>query len=282
MLTLDQVQYSEEATVTAVTDFFIFLTKMYLPDSAVVHPPPGGWPTLASDLRNLGKSDTVLSLLSHLPYINEDGVDENKIPEVTPSGRWADWHTFGIEARERNGDLEQYRVITEEPTIMEHVPAHVVGLSASEHDTFLLDTELGVVYWYECDGRLRYGPRTIEDDPYEYCDDDEEAEWRADGAAWPVADFFEVLKKEFRTLRWMPWNEYDECITVMEAESSSRHQRNPVPAIQAVYRRHGWPHGPEYRKEACLEETKAVALAIERGEQHEGEGGNAEAVAEGI
>ncbi|KAK2029534.1 hypothetical protein LX32DRAFT_351843 [Colletotrichum zoysiae] len=257
MPTLDQVTYSEEATVAAVTDFYAFLTKMYLPESAVVHPPPGGWPTLASDLRDLGKSDKVLSLLSHLPYVCRDG-DDNNIPEVTPSGRWSDWRTFGIWVRERSSDVDELRVITEDPAFMEHVPESVVGLTTSEHHVFLLDTERGVVYWPECPGRLRDGPQCIEDDPYDYCDDEEEADWRADGAAWSVADFFDVLKAEYRSLRWMPWNEYE----VLGSEIT---RRGDVPALQEVYRRHGWPNLQRYRKEECLEETKAIMNALEQG-----------------
>ncbi|KAK1449860.1 hypothetical protein CMEL01_07196 [Colletotrichum melonis] len=264
MRTLDQVEFSEEATVAAVTDFYVFLTKMYLPESAVVHPPPGGWPTLASDLQCLGKSDEVLSLLSHLPYIRQD-LDDNEIPEITPGGRWIDWRMFGTWVREGGSDIDELRTITEGPAITEHVPESVVGLTMSEHHTFLIDTELGVIYWPECPGRLRDGPRCIEDDPYDYCDDEEDAEWRADGAAWSVADFFKVLKAEYRLLRWVPCNEYE----VLDSESAMT--RNHIPALQEVYRRHGWPNSQEYRKEECLEETKAVMIAIEQaGDEEEG------------
>lgn len=269
MRTLDQVEYSQDATVAAVTDFYTFLTKMYLPESAVVHPPPGGWPTLASDLRGLGKSEEVLSLLSHLPYVRQD-LDDSEVPQVTPGGRWIDWRMSGTWAREGGSDIDELRTITEGPAIMEHVPESVVGLTMSEHHVFLIDTELGVVYWPECPGRLRDGPRCIEDDPYDYCDDDDDAEWRADGAAWSVADFFRVLKAEYRSLRWVPWNEYE----VLDSESTMA--RNPIPALQDVYRRHGWPNLQQYHKEECLEETKAVRVAIEQGRDGDEEGGDAE------
>ncbi|KAK2043888.1 hypothetical protein LZ31DRAFT_313613 [Colletotrichum somersetense] len=258
MPTLDQVEYSQETTVAAVTDFYAFLTKMYLPESAVVHPPPGGWPTLASDLQDLGKSDEVLSLLSHLPYVRED-LPDNGIPQVTPGGSWADWRMSGVWVREGRSDIDGLRTVTEGPAIMEQVPESVVGLTMSEHHVFLIDTDLGVVYWPECPGRLRDGPRCIEDDPYDYCDDDDEADWRADGAAWSVVDFFKVLKAEYRSLRWVPWNEYQ----VLDSET--RRRRNPIPALQEVYRRHGWPNLQQYRKQECLKETKAVMVAMEQG-----------------
>ncbi|KAK2036422.1 hypothetical protein LZ31DRAFT_232639 [Colletotrichum somersetense] len=256
MPTLDQVEYSQEATVAAVTDFYAFLTKMYLPESAVVHPPPEGWPTLASDLQDLGKSEEVLSLLSHLPYVRQD-LPDNQKPEVTPDGYWIDWRKAGSSLRRGGSNIDALRTTTEGPAFTEHVPESVVGLTMSEHHVFLIDTELGVVYWPECPGRLRDGPRCIEDDPYDYCDDDDEAEWRADGAAWSIADFFEVLKDEFRSLRWVPRDEYK----VMDSEIKRR--RNPIPALQEVYRRHGWPNLQQYRKQECLEETKAVMVAME-------------------
>ncbi|KAK1990036.1 hypothetical protein LX36DRAFT_686226 [Colletotrichum falcatum] len=210
MPTLDQVEYSQEATVAAATDFYAFLTKMYLPESAVVHPPPSGWPTLASDLQDLGKSDEVLSLLSHLPYVRED-LPNNEIPQATPGGNWLDWCMSGIWVREGRSDIDELRTVTESPAIMEHAPESVVGLTMSE---------------YYCPGRLRDGPRCIEDDLYDYCDDEDEADWRADGAAWSVVDFSKVLKAEYRSLRWVPWNEY----RVLDSET--RRRRNPILALQ--------------------------------------------------
>ncbi|TQN64229.1 hypothetical protein CSHISOI_11201 [Colletotrichum shisoi] len=226
MPTLEQVEYSRGATVAAVTDFYAFLTKMYLPD-------------------NLGKSDEVLSLLSHLPYVRQDDLDDTEIREVTPGGRWIDWRQSGIWVREGGSHVDELRAISEGPAITEN------------HHVFLLDTELRVVYWPECPGRLRDGPRCIEDDPYDYCDDDDDdddddAEWRADGAAWSVADFFKVLKAPYRSLRWVPRSEYE----VLDSEAEMT--RNPIPALQG------------YRKEECLEEAKAVRVATKQEDDAEG------------
>ncbi|KAK3901274.1 hypothetical protein C8A05DRAFT_35053 [Staphylotrichum tortipilum] len=35
--------YSQDEAVAAFTDYFEFLTKMYLDESFVAHPPPEGW-----------------------------------------------------------------------------------------------------------------------------------------------------------------------------------------------------------------------------------------------
>jgi len=43
---------------------------MYLRESDVIEPPEGGWPNITTDsLQDLGKTDEVISLLRHLPYI---------------------------------------------------------------------------------------------------------------------------------------------------------------------------------------------------------------------
>jgi hypothetical protein len=42
MLELDKVSYLESAAVTAISDFYKFLTKMYLDKETVEYPPEGG------------------------------------------------------------------------------------------------------------------------------------------------------------------------------------------------------------------------------------------------
>ncbi|TEA19545.1 hypothetical protein C8034_v008427 [Colletotrichum sidae] len=47
---------------------------------------------------------------------------------------------------------------------------------------------------------------------------------------------------EYRSLRWVPCNEYE----VLDSEIEVA--KNPVPALQDAYRRHGWPDLQQYRK----------------------------------
>lgn len=84
---LTAVTYSREATIAAVTDYYESLTKLYLKNSQVIFPPEAGWPSITSAdsdiLATLGKSDEVLALLAHLPYIRRPG-NWNDDAEGTP------------------------------------------------------------------------------------------------------------------------------------------------------------------------------------------------------
>lgn len=61
---------------------------------------------------------------------------------------------------------------------------------------------LGVVYWLNCPGDIRYLPTAsvepISNDAYEYVPEDE-ADWLNE-PAWAITDFFEILKDCFRQL----------------------------------------------------------------------------------
>ncbi|KAF2833422.1 hypothetical protein CC86DRAFT_441937 [Ophiobolus disseminans] len=56
--------------VTIISDYYVFLTKFYIPPSAIKYPPPGGWPNITAETtKDLGKSELVIDLIKHLPYI---------------------------------------------------------------------------------------------------------------------------------------------------------------------------------------------------------------------
>ncbi|KAK8080352.1 hypothetical protein PG997_008170 [Apiospora hydei] len=91
---LEDVSYSEAECVAAVGAYYEFLTKMYLDESEVIYPPKGGWPSIAQAdpevLARFGKTDKVVSLLAHLPYIRNTGGIEDGI-QATPECPFADW-----------------------------------------------------------------------------------------------------------------------------------------------------------------------------------------------
>jgi hypothetical protein len=63
--------YSQERTVKAITSYYKFLEKTYphIQTDTVRYPPTGGWPTITKKtLAPLYKTDTVVSLLRHIPY----------------------------------------------------------------------------------------------------------------------------------------------------------------------------------------------------------------------
>jgi hypothetical protein len=163
---LNEISYSRDAVVAAVRDYYGFLVDMYLPKSQVLQAPDGGWPSITSDTwTDFGKSDEVIALLRHLPYIFNTNYAE---ADGAPKCKFADWQSLT-----RITDGRQIKILTEIDAGEGDVPAHMVGLTLRHRDVpsvILLDTELGVVYWPECPGPIKYSSarEQLMDDPYDW------------------------------------------------------------------------------------------------------------------
>jgi hypothetical protein len=69
---------TRDELVTIITDFYIFLTKLYLPLSAIKFPPRDGWPNITPETtQHSNKSRFVIDLMKHLPYIEDDNRGES-------------------------------------------------------------------------------------------------------------------------------------------------------------------------------------------------------------
>jgi hypothetical protein len=248
-----QILYSRDAVVAAVRDYYRFLVDMYLPESLVLYPPNGGWPSITSDTwADSGKSDEVIALLRHLPYIlNNCGEEADGIPGC----KFADWHSL-------TPNRHRLKFLTEVGADEGDVPAHVVGLSIAQRDTsnvILLDTELGLIYWLHCPGPIKYNPVRAPsmDGPSDW---DPSAKWRSRSAIWAVEDFFEVLKFHFRQLEFVPLTERvveDVWTGVVDSQSDNE---DMLSAVQGIYRSHGWPDLTRYQKRDCLRDIKVMLL----------------------
>lgn len=235
---------------------------MYLDEAVVVYPPEGGWPSITKEV--LPKADEVIALLRQLPYIT---MDENW--EQSEASAWcifANWAKSCDELRSgRDGiDWEGEKLLSEGPDWYEHVPPHVVSLTRGSHvnPKFFLDTEQGVIYWPECFTDIRWPPGRdtvredlVEHDPSDYAPEEEE-DWRGE-PAWAVADFFEMLKDQFRELHFVPVNPRR---VRMESDGAASGIEGLVPMVQDIYREHGWPDLERYKKNECLE---AIRQALE-------------------
>ena len=101
----------------------------------------------------MGKTDTVIELLRHLPYLNEYSGDILAVQTAPYSTFW----NFNLGSQALGDEGDRTKTYTEGPEFMDSVPAHVVGLSSGENDPllFLLDTQLGAVYWLEAPGYVK-------------------------------------------------------------------------------------------------------------------------------
>lgn len=64
-------RYNREEVIKSITEFYQLLAELPLIEpSDVVYPPSEGWPNITKDSFDiLGKTDEVIELLKHLPYI---------------------------------------------------------------------------------------------------------------------------------------------------------------------------------------------------------------------
>jgi hypothetical protein len=70
---VSEIIYSHDETVQAFRDYFEFLVAMYMDESNIVEPPQNGWDTInSSSWTNFDKTDKVIDLPRHVPYINMD------------------------------------------------------------------------------------------------------------------------------------------------------------------------------------------------------------------
>ncbi|KFY12732.1 hypothetical protein V492_03697 [Pseudogymnoascus sp. VKM F-4246] len=189
---LEDITYSRDECVAAVRGYYDFLSQMYHEGSDVLSPPNGGWPAITQDnLRGLGKTDEVISLLRSLPYIRAPETSVLKL-QSAPLCEFADWQQDSHNVSIGASNCEVLKHCSESAMLLEDIPPHVFSLTSGSYDNpvILLDTELGVVYWPECPGKIRCYPtrELVSDDPYD-CAAENEAEWRAD-AAWAIPDFF--------------------------------------------------------------------------------------------
>ncbi|KAI4858572.1 hypothetical protein F4820DRAFT_226807 [Hypoxylon rubiginosum] len=262
---LHEVCYLRNATIAAIRDYYTFLSRLYLDEARVIIPPEAGWPEITSaDTEELGKTDEVVALLAHLPYICADG-DQNDKAHGAPDCFFADWR-FLIRSLVQGGtNADELKVITEGAEFYEDAPPDVIGLTAgADNPLFVLDTKHGIIHWYECPGEIRdnapYEP--IEDDPYDWAPENE-ADWRNDAPAWGVTDFFDLLKEQFCELKFIPINQHTVISVYMPRQSRSE---GMIPMLQSIYREHGWPSLEHYRKQECL---AAVQQALEERYPHE-------------
>lgn len=274
-------EYSQDAAVEAVRDYYAFLCTMYLDPARVVEPPPGGWPEITAErFQHMHKSDEVIELLCHLPYISTSEQDPD-VAQGFSQCVFADWaHEARLPSKypelTPEAEGESWRIASE-VWEYEDVPPHVIGLTlgGARNETLLLDTEIGVIHWIECPEQLKrwwkvYPDGRMDSDfesgSDQESDDDEasdeqterdykvikhvssdyfandreveeEREWRSRGGTWEIADLFEILKAQFRTLDFVP---VSDC-KVVDTRTNWHGYNDLRNEVRGIWREFGWP-----------------------------------------
>ena len=186
--------YDRDAVVSYMTEYYELLIALaYLKESDISRPPPTGWTEyqlLMNMLAPAKRSDSVMDLIKHLPYVHRKGIWKMTIyPEVCAFSYLKE-HNSDL-ADETSEDALQHfheRVMSFEGQV---TPAGMIALASDRRaDAWLLDVDEGVVY--NCDSMLH-----DEDAP-------EEEPWRRGGRRCEIKDFFEEIYGHVKSLLIIP------------------------------------------------------------------------------
>ncbi|KAI8966001.1 hypothetical protein F5Y11DRAFT_311070 [Daldinia sp. FL1419] len=246
-------RYTRGQYVAIIDDFYTFLTRMYIPESALKRPPEGGWPNITPEAcSEFGKSAFVVDLLKHLPYI-EGGRDNDvdihykshvvDYSTVTPKDFSSPQIKFGEISASADGPIPDCVVVIAE------------GHESGGRD-LLLDTEQGTII----EEMIRYQRN----------------------GEWDVVEYFTNLKRRFETLEMFhipgtetiqethPLPEKEEPAAPVEGPvNEDNHEFFPLDEdnrwVRHLYRSHGWPD-MEFRRDECLEAIRKYA-AMRQGDE---------------
>ncbi|KAL8821127.1 MAG: hypothetical protein Q9223_000782 [Gallowayella weberi] len=179
--------YSRNEIVTALKELYtLFMTLPYVSPDALVFPPPEGWSGVdIEELRARGKTDEVIELLRHLPYLRHP-VEVGKRWMIGPDT---------VEIAYCDGQLYWAPMDTIQP-----VPGHCIWLTDNESlygSALLLDTHTGsITEWSPIGHKIMVDCREYEEIPLP-------DRWMA-YATMDATVFFKLCKRRFERLLWMP------------------------------------------------------------------------------
>jgi hypothetical protein len=225
--------YDRDEVVAEVLSFYEFLTTLHLPEDCIKRPPGGEWPQITSErFAALGKTDIVIDLLRHLPYIARDGkkyTEDYKIWE----------HTICVDytgARFENSFFRFYDRDAAEPTQYMEVerwdrfkdPEHLACIARSSTAKagyqIFIDTRDGqwLVMEYVDGVHITYNN---------------------------ARDLWEQQKNGFRELDEIP-------VGPTEVLATHRDSSNPerIDRLKQAFGKHGWPT-QKFRREECMNEV---------------------------
>lgn len=152
----DPPGYSRDEVVAEVTSYYEYLATLYMDEDAILYPPTTGWPSITRENQHfawLNKTDTVINLLRHLPYVRRGKEEEpQQIYE----------NTSAVDYR---GELFEYAASTDDSSLIApweeqtSLPAHVITFATTSGGRngcyILIDTKRGTATF--CD--FQRGPQ---------------------------------------------------------------------------------------------------------------------------
>ncbi|KUJ19066.1 uncharacterized protein LY89DRAFT_475940 [Mollisia scopiformis] len=255
--------YNRDEVVRLITEFYQFLACMpFIEPEDIQYPAPSGWPNITPErFAALDKTDAVIDLLAHLPYIRNHsfglgrGMYSTCIWFQTCALNYAEdpFKTSPL-------DLEKIEYLKlpvpdSEPVV---VPPHVAVWTEQEvplvGHIFMIDTMDGTITeypdWRDC-GWAQYPQH----DP---------RSWRNEyDKTMLLSEFLDEMKQGYLELRWIPY--WFRKVPKVYVRGGARNDRGngDEEELYKIMIAHGWPD--EFRRDEC----KAALLAWRT--QNEGE-----------
>lgn len=223
------------ALAVQLQSFYEFLTTMYLPTSCIKRPPKEvGWPSITAErLAFMEKTDTVVDLLKHIPYISQDVEETYQIQEKCVcndyTGKYFERAAVGFQDQHSMDPLPESMIEDVWDRFKE--PQHIVTLAQSATG------DAGWHIFYDTrDGQLALvetidGTCVTYDNPKEY---------------------FDAAKDGFRELTIFPTEPTD-----VRASSRGPFGEEEVASIKEIFKKHRWP-AAAYKKQPCMKEVLAL------------------------
>jgi hypothetical protein len=141
MMARSNNETSWKPIVEAVRDYYDFLANDLgaIPSNCIVDAPEEGWPSITqSSLAGLEKTDAVIELLRHLPYIEYSHTVNTKVAFSTIAIDYREYGKHGV----AEGKRSQFFPVGDE-----EFPPHVVVFTEEDEDyhgsLLLIDTQNG-------------------------------------------------------------------------------------------------------------------------------------------
>ncbi|RYP67029.1 hypothetical protein DL771_007448 [Monosporascus sp. 5C6A] len=202
--------YSHNAAVTAITSFYEMVMRAHSEKAGELrYPPPGGWPQITQEpFAALGKTDTVIELMRHIPYIQATrwGGEVHIMNQTVAVNYIDDSYCQDMARRSQEmRDAGKEREGGENPIGPDVLCLADRGEECEYGYDILIDTKNGVVVlereYYQIPDYCYRGAIAFDDED-EYIKANPEP-WR-DNPPFPIEVFFEMCKRQFRVMNWIP------------------------------------------------------------------------------
>ncbi|CAG8954972.1 hypothetical protein HYFRA_00008661 [Hymenoscyphus fraxineus] len=240
--------YDPEAIKTALSTYYKALSKLpYVDESDIVYPPEGGWPNItASNFAPLGKTERVIELLKHLPYLRNNGKE---------TGYAISFATFTIEYSAapfteptdvEEADYWRPDLCWEE----EPVKGWVVPLTMSEDNIsgnwWLLDISDGTL--------TNWAHNDCMESDVDYEPEDPRAWRNTCGETRLLVELLNEWQGKFESLDWIAFSDPTGREKVWWRDDQG-HDAVEYGQLEKIIKDHGWPHN--FRRQECKEALQA-------------------------